>query len=65
LRALRDLVRLYTSDEWSWQVRFKVNDGDAPGVSLGSIGRLGWTSWLGRRGGVAADAVFHDEQIAA
>jgi predicted component of type VI protein secretion system len=46
-------------------VRFKVNDGDAPGVSLGRIGRLGWTSWLGRCAGVAGDAVFHGEQIAA
>lgn len=65
LRALRDLVRLYTSGEWSWQLRLLVNDGDAPGVSLGQVGRLGWTSWLGRKQGVAGDVVLNDEQAMA
>jgi type VI secretion system protein ImpH len=65
LRALRDLVRLYTSDEWSWQVRLLVGEGNAPGVSLGQVGRLGWTSWLGRPLGVANDVIFYEEQIAA
>lgn len=65
LRSLRDLVRLYTSDEWAWQARVSVRDGDAPGVALGQVGRLGWTSWLGHKQGVAQDAVFYDEQIAA
>ena len=65
LRSLAELIRLYTSGEWSWQVRLLVNDTDAPGVSLGKIGRLGWTSWLGRKQGVAADVVLHDEQAAA
>jgi type VI secretion system protein ImpH len=65
LRALRDLVRLYTSDEWSWQVRLLVNDGDAPGVSLGRVGRLGWTSWLGRKQGIARDVVLNDETAMA
>jgi type VI secretion system protein ImpH len=64
LRSLRDLIRLYTSDEWSWQVRLIVQEDDAPGVSLGQVGRLGWTSWLGRKQGIASDAVFYDEQIA-
>ena len=65
LRSLKALIRLYTSDEWSWQVRLLVRQDDAPGVSLGRVGRLGWTSWLGHRQGVADDAVFYDEQIAA
>lgn len=65
LRSLAELIRLYTSGEWSWQVRLLVNDADAPGVSLGKVGRLGWTSWLGRKQGVAADVVLHDEQAAA
>ena len=63
LRSLRDLIRLYTSDEWSWQVRLIVQADDAPGVSLGQVGRLGWTSWLGRKQGIADDAVSYDEQI--
>jgi type VI secretion system protein ImpH len=65
LRSLAELIRLYTSGEWSWQVRLLVNDADAPGVSLGQVGRLGWTSWLGRKRGVAADVILHDGQAAA
>ncbi len=65
LRAIADLVRLYTSGEWSWQVRLLVSEGDAPGASLGKVGRLGWTSWLGRKHGVAEDVVFLGEQVAA
>jgi len=65
LRALRDFIRFYTTGEWSWQVRLLVNEGDAPGIALGKVGRLGWTSWLGRKQGVAADVVLQDEQAAA
>lgn len=65
LRSLGDLVRLYTSGEWSWQVRLLVQDGDVPGISLGRVGRLGWTSWLGKRRGVASDVVLHEERLAA
>lgn len=65
LRALGDLVRLYTSGEWSWQVRLLVQDGDAPGVSLGKVGRLGWTSWLGRNRGIASDVVLQEGHAAA
>lgn len=65
LRALGDLIRFYTSGEWSWQVRLLVDEGDAPGVALGQVGRLGWTSWLGRKRGIADDVVLQDEQAAA
>ena len=65
LRSMADLVRLYTTGEWSWQVRLLVSKGDAPGVSLGQVGRLGWTSWLGRKRGVAGDVVIHDVQAQA
>ena len=65
LRALRDFIRFYTSGQWSWQVRLLVNEDDAPGATLGKVGRLGWTSWLGRRQGVATDVVLQDEQAAA
>lgn len=65
LRALADLVRLYTSGEWAWQVRLLVNAGDAPGISLGRVGRLGWTSWLGRRSGVASGVIFQEPQATA
>jgi predicted component of type VI protein secretion system len=48
-----------------WQVRLLVEKGDAPRVALGRVGRLGWTSWLGRKSGVAADVVLRDEQAMA
>lgn len=62
LRALGDLIRLYTTGEWSWQVRLLVNEDDAPGVALGQVGRLGWTSWLGHKQGIASDVVLQDVQ---
>ena len=65
LRSLGDFIRFYTSGEWSWQVRLLVNQDDAPGVALGKVGRLGWTSWLGRKVGIADDVVLHDDQAAA
>jgi len=65
LRALADFIRFYTSGEWSWQVRLLVAKGDAPGISLGQVGRLGWTSWLGGKPGVAGDVVLQDEQAVA
>jgi predicted component of type VI protein secretion system len=46
-------------------VRLLVNEDDAPGVALGKVGRLGWTSWLGRKPGVASDVVLQDEQALA
>jgi type VI secretion system protein ImpH len=65
LRSLSDLIRLYTSSEWSWQLRLLVDAGEAPGVSLGRAGRLGWTSWLGCRQGIADDVVLNEDQAVA
>ena len=68
-RAMRELaatIRFYTCGEWACQVRLLVRKDDAPGVTLGRTGRLGWTSWLGRKHGIAADAVLQDaESLAA
>jgi type VI secretion system protein ImpH len=67
-RALGDmsaLIRFYTTDEWAWQVRLLVAEQDVPGVALGEVGRLGWTSWLGRKQGVATDVVLQGGQAAA
>jgi len=65
LRSLADFIRFYTSGEWSWQVRLLVEKGGAPGISLGQVGRLGWTSWLGGKPSVAGDVVLQDEQAQA
>lgn len=65
LSELHALVRLYTNDEWSWQVRLLLRDVDIPGTRLGQGERLGWTSWLGERQHTAADVVIQDERADA
>jgi type VI secretion system protein ImpH len=65
LAELRALVRLYTNDEWTWQVRLLLRDAQVPGVALGRSGALGWTSWLGARGETADDVVIQEQRAAA
>ncbi|HEV7135064.1 MAG TPA: type VI secretion system baseplate subunit TssG [Steroidobacteraceae bacterium] len=60
LAELAALVRLYTNDEWSWQLRLLLRDVEVPGVRLGAAGRLGWTTWLGGRGQMADDVVIQE-----
>ena len=60
LAELAALVRLYTNDEWSWQLRLLLRDVEVPGVRLGSAGRMGWTTWLGGRGQLADDVVIQE-----
>ncbi len=49
LAELHSLVRLYTNDEWEWQVRLLLRDVEIPGARLDGANPLGWTSWLGER----------------
>ena len=63
-RELAAIVRLYTNDEWSWQLRPTLSTGEAPGVRLGGEGRLGWTTWLGGRRLSEADVVIRGERAA-
>jgi type VI secretion system protein ImpH len=65
LTELHALVRLYTNDEWAWQVRLLLRDAEIPGVLLGGGGKLGWTSWLGKRRETAADVVIQEERAAS
>jgi type VI secretion system protein ImpH len=58
---LAAVVRLFTNDEWSWQLRQTLGKGEAPGVMLGRHARLGWTSWLGGRKGRDADVVIRGD----
>jgi type VI secretion system protein ImpH len=61
LRELRDLVRFYTNDEWSWQVRLLLRDVDVPGVTLGGQGNLGWTTWMCHSPQMADDVVLQGD----
>lgn len=64
LSQLKALVRLYTNEEWSWQVRLLLQPPDIPPVRLGESGWLGWTSWLGARQDIARDAVIEGSEYA-
>ena len=61
LRELHALVRQYTNDEWTWQVRLLLRDVEIPGARLSQAGELGWTTWLGRRENTADDVVIQAE----
>jgi type VI secretion system protein ImpH len=67
LAELHALVRLYTNDEWAWQLRLLLRDVEMPGLRLGSAGAspLGWTSWLGAPRAGAQDVVIQDSRARA
>ena len=64
LQELHALVRLYTSDEWTWQLRLLLRDVEIPGIRLGRAGELGWTTWLGKRENTADDVVIQADAAA-
>jgi type VI secretion system protein ImpH len=47
LGELASLVRLYTNDEWSWELRLVLSSVVSAPIRLGGRGRLGWTTRLG------------------
>jgi type VI secretion system protein ImpH len=49
LQKVVDWVRLYLNFELDWDVNLLLKEGDVPATTLGKTGRLGWTTWLGRR----------------
>jgi type VI secretion system protein ImpH len=63
LRELHALVRLYTNDEWSWQVRLLLEQVEVPGMQLGMSGRLGWTTWLGTKNAAADDVLLQGNDL--
>lgn len=62
LNQLKALVRLYTNEEWSWQVRLLLEPADIPPMRLGESGWLGWATWLGPRREIARDALIAGSQ---
>ena len=61
LRELGALVRLYTNDEWDWQLRLSMQDREVPPACLGVQGKMGWTTWLGQPQRVADDVVLQGD----
>jgi len=49
LKKLVDWVRLYLCFELDWDARLRLKHDEVPALKLGLAGRLGWTTWLGRR----------------
>jgi type VI secretion system protein ImpH len=63
VQELYDLVRLYTNDEWTWQLRLVLADVEVPGVWLGGQAQLGWTTWLGGRRTTVDDVVLQEPML--
>jgi type VI secretion system protein ImpH len=61
LTHLAELLRLYTNDEWSWQMRLLLKGDEVPRMQLGGGARLGWTTWMGGRDAVATDVVIQGD----
>jgi type VI secretion system protein ImpH len=49
-------VRNYVGLEYSWDAQLLLRADSVPPLRLGQSGRLGYTSWLGRRPGTAPAA---------
>ena len=67
MQKMVDWVRWYLCYEFDWDVRLILRKDDVPPLSLGQSGRLGWTSWLGRRQAAtdAGDLCVNAEAFAA
>jgi type VI secretion system protein ImpH len=57
IEELAALVRMYTNDEWAWDVRLVLTKDVGGQMSLGKGARLGWTSRVGRATGAREDLV--------
>ena len=53
IAQLQACVRNYAGLEYSWDARLVLHGQAVPPLRLGQGGRLGYTSWLGRRQGAA------------
>jgi type VI secretion system protein ImpH len=49
LDTLLDIVRNYIGDELEFEYNLVLQRREVPALKLGGQGRLGWTTWLGRR----------------
>jgi type VI secretion system protein ImpH len=70
IATLSAIVRLYTNDEWGWDVRLVLTPEATEPMRLGRGARLGWTTRIGRSPGVREDLIVdpvtrrtHREQV--
>jgi type VI secretion system protein ImpH len=49
IEALLAWVQNYVGLEFSWDARLRLASDAVPKTELGAYGRLGWTTWLGKR----------------
>ncbi|WP_246763177.1 MULTISPECIES: type VI secretion system baseplate subunit TssG [Rhizobium] len=49
LETFATIIRNYLSDELDWELNLVLDHKEVPKVLLGHSGRLGWTSWVGKR----------------
>jgi type VI secretion system protein ImpH len=57
LDTLVSMVRLYTNDEWAWDVRLVLSPEATERAQLGRGSRLGWTTRIGGACGVREDLI--------
>jgi type VI secretion system protein ImpH len=48
-KRLKDWVRQYSGEHFSWDLQLVLAKEEVPEISLGRAGRLGWTTWLKTR----------------
>lgn len=64
-RRLRDWVRHYTGEQFSWEAQLVLKKEEVPQTQVGVAGRLGWTTWLKSRPAErdAADLVIQNDTV--
>jgi type VI secretion system protein ImpH len=60
IAELSSLVRLYTNDEWDWELRLVLEPSVSTPIRLGGGTRLGWTTRIGSSPGTEAVDVIVD-----
>lgn len=46
-KQLREMVRLYSNDEYDWDIELELKSHHVPKFQLGMQSQLGWTTWAG------------------
>lgn len=46
-QQLREMIRLYSNDEYDWDIELELKSHHVPQFQLGMQSQLGWTTWVG------------------